>query len=150
MIDEEGTQVGIVEIPEALALAEEKGLDLVEVAPQADPPTCRIMDYGKFKYEQKKKTHKQKKSAHRRKEIKLRPKIGQHDFDVKIDHARTFIAKGHKVLVTMVYRGREMIHLDMGRELLAKFAQTLEDIAKVEQEPVREGRNRMNMILSAK
>jgi len=108
------------------------------------------MDYGKYKYEQSKKTAKQKKTSHRRKEIKMRPKIGQHDFDVKIGRARGFLEKGHKVLVTMVYRGREAMHLDMGRELLRKFAQTLDDTAKVEQEPLREGRNRMNMILASK
>ena len=135
---------------EALQLAEEKGLDLVEIAPQLDPPTCRLMDYGKYKYEQSKKTAKQKKTSHRRKEIKMRPKIGQHDFDVKIGRARGFLEKKHKVLVTMVFRGREAMHLDMGRDLLKKFAETLEDTAKVEQAPAREGRNRMNMILASK
>lgn len=150
LIAEDGEQVGIVEIDEALALGEERGLDLVEIAPNLDPPTCRLMDYGKFKYQQKKKSNKQKRTIQRRKEIKLRPKIGQHDFDVKIDHARVFIEKGHKVLVTMVFRGRESMHLELGKELLAKFAKTLEDIVKIEQEPAREGRNRMNMILAGK
>ena len=150
LIDEEGNQVGIVEITEALAIGDEKGLDLVEIAPQADPPTCKLMDYGKYKYDQKKKTQKQKKGVQRRKEIKLRPKTDEHDFDVKLERARKFLDKGHKVLVTMVFRGREAIHLQRGKELLAKFAEKLEDLAKVEQAPAREGRNRMNMMLGTK
>jgi len=150
LIDEEGNQVGVVEIAEALAMGDERGLDLVEIAPQADPPTCKLMDYGKYKYQQKKKTSKQKKVVQRRKEIKLRPKTDEHDFQVKLDRARKFLDKGHKVLVTMVFRGREAIHLDLGRELLGKFAVKLEDISKVEQAPAREGRNRMNMVLTLK
>jgi translation initiation factor IF-3 len=150
LIDEEGNQVGIIEISEALAIGDEKGLDLVEIAPQAEPPTCKLMDYGKFMYDQKKKTQKQKKVIQKRKEIKLRPKTDENDFSVKLERARKFLGKGHKVLVTMVFRGRETIHLDRGRELLAKFALKLEDIAKVEQTPAREGRNRMNMVLGHK
>lgn len=139
-----------MEISEALSICEEKGLDLVEIAPQARPPTCKLLDYGKFKYQQKKRTQKQKKTLTRRKEIKLRPKTDEHDKLVKLIRARRFIEKGHKVLVTMVFRGRETIHLDRGRAILTEFATTLEDIAKVEQQPAREGRNRMNMVLSAK
>ena len=139
-----------MEISDALTICEEKGLDLVEIAPQAKPPTCKLMDYGKFKYQQKKRSQKQKKTIARRKEIKLRPKTDEHDREVKLVRARRFIEKGHKVLVTMVFRGREAIHLDRGRAILAQFATTLEDIAKVEQAPLREGRNRMNMVLAAK
>ncbi len=139
-----------MEISDALTICEEKGLDLVEIAPQAKPPTCKLMDYGKFKYQQKKRTQKQKKTIARRKEIKLRPKTDEHDREVKLVRARRFIEKGHKVLVTMVFRGRESIHLDRGRAVLTQFATTLEDIAKVEQAPLREGRNRMNMVLAAK
>jgi translation initiation factor IF-3 len=150
LIDETGHQVGVISIIDALAIGEERELDLVEVAPQENPPICRLMDYGKYKYQQKKKTHKQKKPVTRRKEIKLRPKTDAHDLQVKLGHARRFIQKGHKVLVTMVFRGRETVHLDLGKDLLARFATTLEDIAKVEQAPAREGRNRMNMVLAAK
>ncbi len=139
-----------MEIAEALVLSQEKGLDLVEIAPQAKPPTCKLMDYGKYKYQQKKRSQKQKRSVTRRKEIKLRPKTDEHDRQTKLGHARKFIEKGHKVLVTMVFRGRETIHLDRGREILMEFAETLEDIAKVEQAPLREGRNRMNMVLTSK
>ncbi|MBI4587019.1 MAG: translation initiation factor IF-3 [Planctomycetes bacterium] len=139
-----------MQIIEALAIGSDRGLDLVEVAPQSDPPICKLMDYGKYKYQQKKKTHKQKKTVTRRKEIKLRPKTDEHDLQVKLGHARRFIEKGHKVLVTMVFRGRETVHLDLGKQLMTKFADTLMDIAKVEQLPAREGRNRMNMVLTAK
>jgi translation initiation factor IF-3 len=150
LIDENGEQLGIMETIDALRIAEERGLDLVEIAPNLSPPTCRLMDYGKFKYQQKKKGSKGKKTVQRRKEIKLRPKIGQHDLDVKLGHARGFIAKGHKVLVTMVFRGRETMHLDLGKTVLDAFAKTLEDVAKIEQAPLREGRNKMNMVLAAK
>jgi translation initiation factor IF-3 len=150
VVDEDATVLGIMEVTEALAISEQRGLDLVEIAPTAKPPTCKLMDYGKFKYQQKKRTQKQKKTLHKRKEIKLRPKTDVGDRQVKLSHARKFLEKGHKVLVTMVFRGRETIHLDRGREILTEFATTLEDVAKIEQAPLREGRNRMNMVLTAK
>lgn len=150
LIDENGEQLGIMDVSEALRIAEERSLDLVEMAATARPPTCKLMDFGKFKYEQKKKSHGQKKPVLRRKEIKLRPKIEENDFNVKLNHARNFLQKGHKVLVTMIFRGREMMHVDLGKELLVRFAKTLEDCARVEKEPSKEGRNRMDMVLVAK
>ncbi|MGQ9591206.1 MAG: translation initiation factor IF-3 [Planctomycetota bacterium] len=150
LIDENGEQLGILEVSEALRIAEERSLDLVEMAATARPPTCKLMDFGKFKYEQKKKIHGQKKPMLRRKEIKLRPKIEENDFNVKVNHARNFLQKGHKVLVTMIFRGREMMHVDLGKELLVRFAKTLEDCARVEKEPSKEGRNRMDMLLAPK
>ena len=150
LIGDDGEQIGIMEVAEALELSVERGLDLVEIAPTAEPPTCKLMDYGKFKYQQKKRVSKSKKTVHRRKEIKLRPKIDAHDRETKLGHARKFIEKGHKVIVTMIFRGRELIYLDQGRDILMDFASTLEDVAKIEQAPVREGRNRINMVLTAK
>jgi translation initiation factor IF-3 len=150
LIDEKGEQLGIMEVNQALALADERGLDLVEMAATAKPPTCKLMDYGKYKYELKKKSHGQKRNIIRRKEIKLRPKTEEHDFEVKINHARRFLAKQHKVLVTMVFKGREAVHIDLGKGLLVRFAKALEDCAKLEKEPSREGRNKMDMILVSK
>lgn len=150
LIDEKGEQLGIKEIAEALMIADERGLDLVEMAATAKPPTCKLMDYGRYKFEQKKKSRGQKKHVARRKEIKLRPKTEEHDFVVKINHARRFVEKGHKVLVTMVFRGRESVHIDLGKGLLVRFAKALEDCAKLEKEPSREGRNKMDMILVQK
>lgn len=146
LIDDDGKQLGIVSIVEALRIAEEKELDLVEIAPNADPPTCRLLDYGKFKYQQTKNLRQSKKPVQRRKEVKLRPKTEEHDFQVKVQRARRFLEKGHKVLVTMMFRGREAVHMDIGKDLLMRFAREVEDIAKVEKEPLREG-NRLNMIL---
>jgi translation initiation factor IF-3 len=150
VIDENGEQLGILDQVEAKTLADERGLDLVEMAATAVPPTCKLMDYGKYKYEQKKKTHGQKKNVTRRKEIKLRPKTEEGDFQVKLNHARRFLEKGHKVLVTMVFRGREMVHLDLGKAVLIRFSKACEDIAKLEKEPAREGKNKMDMILVGK
>jgi translation initiation factor IF-3 len=139
--------LGVITVAEAVAIAEEKELDLVEMAPDADPPTCKLLDYGKFRYQQTRKNRHQKKSVVRRKEVKLRPKTEEHDFQVKVDRARRFLDKGHKVLVTMVYRGREAIHIELGKSLLYKFAGALEDCAKLEKQPSREGRNKVDMIL---
>lgn len=151
LIDEKGEQLGIMDQVEAKTLADERGLDLVEMAATAKPPTCKLMDFGKYKYELKKKSHGQKKkNVTRRKEIKLRPKTEEHDFTVKINHAKRFLEKGHKVLVTMVFRGRETIHVDLGKELLVRFAKALDDCAKLEKEPTKEGRNKMDMILVGK
>ncbi|MEM7233004.1 MAG: translation initiation factor IF-3 [Planctomycetota bacterium] len=147
LIDDDGSQLGIVSIADAVRMAEERTLDLVEIAPQADPPTCKLMDYGKFKYQQTKKTRQSKKSVVRRKEVKLRPKTEDHDFHVKVERARRFLDKGHKVLVTMIFRGREAVHIDLGKAQLFKFAEALDEIAKMEKEPSREGRNKVDMIL---
>jgi translation initiation factor IF-3 len=150
LIDENSEQMGIMEIRDALLIAEERGFDLIEIAPNEVPPTCKLLEYGKYKYQLKKKSQKQKKPVHRRKEIKLRPKTDEHDFLVKLNHGRRFLEKGHKVQVTMVFRGREAVHLDLGKALLDRFATTLADISKIESPPTREGRNRMNMILTKK
>lgn len=150
MIDETGQQLGIMDVAEALRLAEERSLDLVEMAATARPPTCKLMDFGKYKYEQKKKSQGQKKTILRRKEIKLRPKIEENDFNVKVNHARAFLQKGHKVLVTMIFRGREAMHGELGRELLVRFAKALEDCARLEREPSRDQKNRMEMVLAPK
>lgn len=147
VVGEDGKQLGIMAIADALVIAQEKELDLVEIAPQADPPTCKLMDYGKFRYQQTRKSRHNKKSIQRRKEVKLRPKTEVHDFQVKVDRARRFLEKGHKVLVTMIFRGREAVHIDIGRDLLFKFAKTLEECAKLEKEPSRVGRNKVDMIL---
>lgn len=150
LIDEEGQQLGIMEIRDAAALAVERELDLVEIAPNAVPRTCKLMDFGKFRYQQSKKSRTQKKNVSRRKEVKLRPKTEEHDFKVKVDRARRFLSKGHKVLVTMMFRGREMVHMELGKDLLYRFASALEDCAKIEAEPSREGRNRVHMSLVGK
>lgn len=150
VIDDEGKLVGVMDVRSALELAEQRELDLVEIVPNADPPTCKLMDYGKFKYQQTRKTRGQKKSVIRRKEVKLRPKTEEHDFQVKIERARRFLDKGHKVLVSMIFRGRENVHDDLGIELLKRFAATLEEVAKVEKAPSREGRNKVSMILVGK
>lgn len=134
---------------EALDLANEKELDLVEMNPNSDPPLCKIMDFGKFKYDQSKNS-KQIQKVRKIKEVKLRPKTEKHDFDVKLRRARSFLDEGHKVLVTMVYRGREQRHPELGREVLMRFFADLEDLAKMEREPLQEARNRMAMVLAKK
>ena len=142
--------MGIMEVSEALQIANEREVALVEIAPNSDPRTCKLMDFGKFRYQQTKKSRGQKKPVNKRKEVKLRPKVGEHDLRVKVERARRFLGKGHKVLVTMMFRGREMAHVELGLELLERFAGELEDCCKVEKEPSREARNRMNMILVSK
>lgn len=134
--------MGIMPVTQALRLAEEKGLDLVEVAPNANPPVCRIMDYGKYKYEQskKEKSHKKKQAATQVKEIRLRPKIEEHDYEFKLKHARKFLEGGHKVKATVMFRGREMAHQEFGHALIKRFIEDLADIAKVVREPTMEGR----------
>ncbi len=143
VISKEGESLGIMPIAEALEHAEQVGLDLVEVAPNADPPVCKIMDYGKFKYEKSKKAKEAKKKQHvmHLKEIKLHPKTDEHDFNFKMEHARKFILKGDRVKVTVVFRGREITHIDFGKEILDRFDKGIEDIAHVEQMQKIEGRN---------
>jgi translation initiation factor IF-3 len=142
LIDENGVQMGIVPIREALGIAEERGLDLMEVAPNAVPPVCRIVDYGKFRYEQSKKDREARKHQKQAelKEVRLKPKTDDHDLDVKAKQARKFLLDGHKVKFTVRFRGREIFHPDIGREMLEQMAEELREVATVEQRPLMEGR----------
>lgn len=151
VIDSNGEQIGIMPIKKALKLAQEKQLDLVKVAPQAKPPVCRIMDYGKYKYEQSKKEKEARKKQKiiNIKEIRMSPKIEEHDFQVRVRNAQRFINDGDKVKVTIRFRGREIAHTDLGQGVLEKMAEELRDIALVEKKPKVEGKN-MVMILSPK
>lgn len=134
VINSLGEQVGIVTVEEALKLATEEGLDLVEIAPQASPPVCKIIDYGKFRYQQTKKEKESKKAQHhaKLKEVKMKPNIDEHDFQVKLKKARDFILKGDKVKVTCVFRGREILHSEIGKNVVERFCEGLTDIANVE------------------
>ncbi|PHJ38144.1 translation initiation factor IF-3 [Desulforamulus profundi] len=138
-------------VKEALRIAEERQLDLVEVAPQAKPPVCRIMDFGKFKYEQSKREKEAKKKQRiiQVKEVKLRPRIEDHDYTVKAKNAERFLKDGDKVKVTIMFRGREIVHTDLGKKLLDRLAQDLKDLCTVERQPKLEGKN-MIMILAPK
>jgi len=150
LIDQEGKQIGILSTADALQMAKGAGLDLVEVAAEARPPVCKIMDYGKFKYEQRKRTQQSRKKMHqvKVKEVRLRPKIEKHDLEVKLNRARQFLGQGDKVLVNMLFRGREMqLMREHAPALMVRFAGMLEDIAKIERHPRVEGR-RMNMLLT--
>jgi len=151
VIDPDGNQVGIIPTYKALATAGDFGLDLVEISPNADPPVCKIMDYGRYKYEQTKKKQeaKKKQSTFQVKEIKIRPKTGEHDLKIKINHIKKFIGKKDKVKVTVMFRGREIALSELGKDLLKKIAGETDDIAVVEQYPKFEGRTMM-MILSPK
>ena len=148
VIDQDGGQLGIMAVDEALASAESKGLDLVEVAPLARPPVVRIMDYGKFKYEAARKAREARKKQHQIqiKEVKFRPGIEPHDFEFKVRHARRFLEEGNKVKATMMFRGRQMAHPELGREVLSRVAQVLDDVGRVESEPMMEART-MTMVL---
>ena len=142
LIDEEGNQVGIVALRDAQQMADERGFDLVEVAPNAVPPVCRIMDYGKFRYEQSKKEREARKHQKQfeLKEVRLKPKTDDHDIDVKAKQARKFLLAGDKVKFTLRFRGREIFHPDIGLEMLERMAEDLRDVAIVEQKPLMEGR----------
>ncbi|WP_427854502.1 translation initiation factor IF-3 [Halonatronomonas betaini] len=148
MIDQEGEQIGIKSIDEAMRAAEEKGMDLVEVAPQANPPVCRIMDYGKYKYEQAKKEKEAKKNQNvmNVKEVQMGVKIDDHDFDVKLKQARRFLKNKDKVKVRLKFRGREMMHQEIGHELMERLIEGTEDLGSVESGPNMEGRNMMMFI----
>ncbi len=151
LIGPEGEQIGVMPTREALAQAAEAHLDLVEVAPQASPPVCRIMDYGKFKYQQSKKQQ----EARRRqtiiqvKEIKVRPKIEEHDMGFKLKNTRRFLGEGDKVKISVIFRGREIAHTDRGFKILTQMAEALAAVGTVEQPPKLEGRN-MSMIVTPK
>lgn len=151
VIGPEGEQLGILSKDEALKAAEEIGLDLVEVASNADPPVCRIMDYGKFKYQQSKKAQiaRKKQKIILVKEIKLRPKTDIHDLEVKAKHARRFLEEGNKIKVTVRYRGREIVHANRGQIVLNKLMELLEDAAVVESNAKMEGRT-MVMVITPK
>ncbi len=151
VVNSDGGQLGILPIKEALRIAFEQKLDLVEVAPTARPPVCRIMDYGKFKYEQSKreKEAKKKQKLISIKEVKIRPNIDDHDYQVKLKNSQRFIEEGDKVKVTVTFRGREITHADAGRAIMARFAKDVGEMALIEREAKLEGRN-MIMILSPK
>ncbi len=151
MIDETGQQLGIMPPPAALAIAKQKGLDLVEISPTAVPPVCRIMDFGKYQYQEQKRTREAKK--HQRvievKEIKFRPKVDAHDYDFKKKHIERFLANGDKVKATIFFRGREMAHPEIGRRILERLIGELSDVAVPEATPRMEG-NQMHVILGAR
>ncbi len=148
VVDVDGAQLGVMAPPEAIERAADQGLDLVEVAPNAQPPVCRIMDYGKYKYEQKKKKGAGKAKAHAAtmKEVKVRPRTDEHDLDFKLRNARRFLTEGDKVKVTLMFRGREIVHKELGLDQLNRVKEMLGDIANVENPPRLDGRF-MTMIL---
>jgi len=153
LIDQSENQIGVVARDVALDKARQEGLDLVEVAPQSDPPVCRIMDYSKWLYEQKRRLRASKKRHPHHsttlKEIRLRPETDTHDIDIKVNHARQFLEKGHKVQFTVLFRGRQMLHKDHGYDMLKRITQSLEDLSKVEQMGKMSGR-RMTVMLVPK
>ena len=148
MVDPQG-QHGIYPVEEALAMAQRQELDLVEIAPDAEPPVCKIMDYGKYRYEQQKKEKEQRKRQHQiqLKEIRFRPRTDTHDFNFKAKHAREFLEEGNKVRAYVQFRGRDIIYTDQGMEMLRRFIEELQDVAKIDQPPRMEGR-RMTTILA--
>ena len=149
LIDDQNNQLGVLSLDAALRIAGEKGLDLVEVAPQASPPVCRLMDYGRYKFETLKKEKESRKEHNviNVKEMKLRPKISEHDFQTKFGSVRNFLRDGDKVKLTIMFRGRELVHQEYGRRLLDRMAEELKEIAIIERMPLVEGRN-MIMIMS--
>ncbi len=149
MIDQDDQQLGVMMLTDAIKKAEESGLDLVEVSPMAVPPVCRIMDYGKFKYEAKKKANesRKKQTVVEIKEVKVRPKTDEHDLDFKMKHISRFLEEGNKVKVTVMFRGREITHMEIGREMLKEIADHVKTVGQVEAVPKIEGKN-MFMILS--
>lgn len=151
MVDAEGNQLGILETRVALTMAQEQGLDLVEVAPMAQPPVCRILDYGKYKYDQAKKTKEAKKKAHNVevKGIRMRYGTEAHDLEYRVATARRFLEEGNKVQVTLIFRGREVSHPEIGKAQLEKLTQAVAEVSVVERPPVLEGK-RMTVLLSPK
>jgi translation initiation factor IF-3 len=151
LVGADGQQVGVVPVEEALAAAQEKGLDLVEVAPMARPPVVKIMDYGKYRFEQAKAARAARKKQHviQVKEVKYRPNISEHDFEFKTRHARQFLEEGNKVKLTLMFRGRQITHPELGQEVLNRVFDALKDLAKIESASKLEGRN-MTMVLAPK
>lgn len=149
LIGEEGEQIGVVAIAEALRMAEEAGLDLVEISPNAEPPVCKVLDYGKYKYEQQKKAAeaRKKQKVIEVKELKFRPNIDEHDYQVKVKAARRFLEAGDKVKITLRFRGREMAHLDLGMNVMKRVKEELLDLAKVEMEARVEGRQAIMVLM---
>jgi translation initiation factor IF-3 len=149
LVDADGSQLGVVDLPQALRIADDRGLDLVEVAPDARPPVCRVMDFGKFLYQQKKKQQEAKKKhkVFQVKEVKFRPKIGQHDYETKLRRAVQFLQGGDKVKATVQFRGRERARMDLGDKLLRRFAEDIRDYGVVESRPERAG-NRMHQVFA--
>ncbi len=149
LVGEDGKQIGIVSLREALEIARQRGLDLVEVAPTAQPPVCKLMDYGKYRYEQTKKEREARKSQKviSIKEIRLRPKIDEHDFQTKLKAAERFLMEGNKVKLTVLFRGREQAHAELGQELLDRMVAELASVAQVEQASKAEGRT-LAMVLA--
>jgi translation initiation factor IF-3 len=152
VIDDEGNQVGVMKTPDALALATERELDLVEVAPEARPPVCRILDYSKYKYEQAQKLKQARKHQQQItvREIKFRPKIAEHDYDTKKHHVERFLRHKDKVKVTIMFRGREVTHPERGTAILDRLAEELSELGVVEQRPMQEGRNMTMMMAPSK
>jgi translation initiation factor IF-3 len=149
LIDDQNNQLGVLSLDAALRIASEKGLDLVEVAPQAQPPVCRLMDYGRFKFEtiKKEKDQRRKQNVTKLKEMKLRPKVAEHDYQTKFKGLKQFLEAGEKVKVTIMFRGREMVHQDIGRRILDRVADNAKQFAVVERAPLLEGKN-LFMILA--
>jgi translation initiation factor IF-3 len=149
LIDDQNNQLGVVSLDAALRIASEKGLDLVEVAPQASPPVARLMDYGRFKFEtiKREKDQRRKQNVIKLKEMKLRPKVAEHDFQTKFKGLKQFLEAGEKVKVTIMFRGREMVHQDIGRRILDRVADDARPFAVVERQPLLEGKN-LFMILA--
>ena len=148
VIAADGEQLGILQRNEAIALAKEAGMDLVEVSSNSEPPVCRVMDYGKFKYEQQKKKQEAKKrqTVIQIKEIKLRPKTDEHDYQTKVNHIKRFIEEGDRCKVTIFFRGREIVHKDRGQTMLDRVVEDTKDVAKVEQDAKAEGRTLFMML----
>ena len=149
LVDEGGEQLGVVPIREALSMSEERGVDLVEVAPKANPPVCRLMDYGKYKYELKKQANAKKQKTQTVKEVKFRPNIGEHDLDVKINRIREFLEDENKAKIRIFFRGREIVHPEIGRLLANKIVERVADVGGVDMAPRLEGKN-LIMVLSPK
>ena len=151
VIDSDGSQLGIITPDEALKVAQERELDLVLVSETAKPPVCRIMDYGKYKFEQEKKAREAKKKQHTAdvKEVKMRYKISEHDYQVRVNQAKRFLKSGDKVKATITFRGREIQHSNLAQDLLSRMATDLKELAEIQQAPKREGRNMM-MLMSPK
>jgi len=152
LIAEDGKQLGIVPLRRALEIAKEEGLDLVEVAPNANPPVCRIMDYGRFKYQTTKKLQEAKKKHHQPqlKEVKLRPNTDEHDLNVKVKNIKKFLEKKDRVKVTIFFKGREIVHFDRGLEMLKRIAAEVAELGQVEKQPLKEAHNRLVMIITPK
>lgn len=152
LISAEGEQLGILSVRDAIQVAKDDGLDLVEVAPNSDPPVCRVMDYGKFRYQAAKKVQEARKKSRggQMKEIKLRPHTEDHDLGFKIRNLKKFLDKKHRVKITVFFRGREMAYMNAGEKLLKRVAEEISEVGTVEQPPTREARNRMTMVIIPK